>query len=182
MMSSEGYFGFILVWVFWFCFWGFFLWLEVLHLKKTPVLLSWDIHSAVSVWITLYLNHCLIHVPSGGRSDPSGWSCPQWVTLLNTAGELVALLRHRPAVPAPQEQGVWELFSPLSSQIFQTHNQFEFFSQGKTLPSRYVKNSYVQATETSMYHWFPSFWAHNPWQVTDFCPLSRTRLAISEIH
>lgn len=76
--------------VFCFCF----LWLEVLHLKKTLASLPWDVHTAVSVSMTSYLKqkvHCVAWFTSQrGRSGPCGQSCPQRVPLPSTAGELLA--------------------------------------------------------------------------------------------
>lgn len=130
---------------------------------------------------------CLIHIPA--REVWSLWA---------TVSPASAFAKHCGWTPGPQpwrdtgqqclhhgsrEHGSCCLLFPHKSFKSSTLSQLlEFFSVGRTLPSGYFKTSYVQATETSMYHWFPSFWAHNPWHITDFYPSSWTWLAIFEMH
>lgn len=115
--------------------------------------------------------------PAEGGPAPVGNHvlCECLCQTLQVSSWPTALARHRPALPAPQQQGTWELVPPRSSQISPTHNQFEFFFLwgGPFLVDTLKPATYKPLRPVFTIH-FLSFWAHNPWHITDFCPLSRT--------
>lgn len=151
--------------------------------------------SAVSVWGTLYLKHEKFRTislfdlhsqwrevchPRAGMSSGSAFA--KWCRCApgpHPWWEVSRQCLHRGSRTA------WEPLPCFPSQVFQifcAHSQFlGLFSRGgRTLPSRYIKISCVQATEASRYHWFSSLQIHNPWYITDFCPAGSCELKLND--